>query len=276
MHSLVLTVHDKGWLLPQVLDGIKNNTTGTYELVVVLDGCSDNSEEVLDTFIKEEQRISVKKIITPDVFETKANNAGIRECDGDYIIIIQDDMVIKEPGWNKRMQKPFDEFIDVFGVTARSTWNYRLNPHSRHLNLPKEQDLLIDNEWSDILLHQNHINRDEGLNRTTFAVRNNICRGPMMLDHSDLLRLKMFDEIFEPQDQDDTDLCFRAFKELGKVVGGYWIDYDSDLTWGSTRPNGTDPAPWLLKAHHKNTRIVWERHQDLILSESHDENRVLK
>ena len=71
--KLVLTVHDKGWLLPRVLDGIKNNTTGTYELVVVLDGCSDNSEEVLDTFIKEEQRISVKKIITPDVFETVNN-----------------------------------------------------------------------------------------------------------------------------------------------------------------------------------------------------------
>ena len=276
MHSLVLTVHDKGWLLPQVLDGIKNNTTDTYELVVVLDGCSDNSEEVLDTFIQEEPKLTVKKVITPDVFETRANNAGIKECEGDYIIIIQDDMVIKEPGWNKRMEKPFDEFYDVFGVTARSTWNYRLRPNSKHLNLPKEQDLLIDYEWSDIFFHHNHINRDEGLKRNIFAVRNNICRGPMMLDHADLLKLGMFDEIFEPQDQDDADLCFRAFRELGKVVGAYWIDYESDLTWGSTRPNGRDAAPWLLKAHHKNTRIVWERHQDLILNEAHDENRVLK
>lgn len=276
MHSLVLTVHDKGWLLPQVLDGIKNNTTGTYELVVVLDGCSDNSEEVLDTFIQEEPRLNIKKVITPDVFETRANNAGIKECEGDHIIIIQDDMVIKEPGWNKRMEKPFDEFYDVFGVTARSAWNYRLRPNSVHLRLPKEEDLKIDNDWSDIFFHHNHTNRDEGLKRNIFAVRNNICRGPMMLDHADLLKLGMFDEIFEPQDQDDADLCFRAFRDLGKVVGAYWIDYESDLTWGSTRPNGRDAAPWLLKAHHKNTRIVWERHQNLILNEAHDENRVLK
>ena len=37
----------KGWLLPRVLDGIKQNTTGSYELIVVLDGCTDDSENIL-------------------------------------------------------------------------------------------------------------------------------------------------------------------------------------------------------------------------------------
>jgi len=31
----------------------------------------------------------------------------------------------------------------------------------------------------------------------------------------------------------------------------------------------------LFKAHHKNTRIVWDRHHDIILNENHDEDRKL-
>lgn len=276
MHSIVLTVHNKGWLLPSVLNGIKENTTGNYELVVVLDGCSDESESIWQNFVELNSDIKTKTVYTPDVFETKANNAGLKECEGDKVIIVQDDMVVKESGWNKRLEKPFDEFIDVFGVTSRSAFNYRINQNSIHLRMDKENDLQIDNCWSDIFGYESHTNRDEGLSRNIFAVRNNVCRGPLMLDHVDLIKLNYFDEVFAPQDQDDADLCYRAFKELGKVVGAYWIDYESDNTWGSTRPDGRNPASWLLKAHHKNTRIVFERHQDILLGENHDQNRVLK
>jgi hypothetical protein len=242
----------------------------------VLDGCSDASESILDNFIGENKNLKIKKIYTPDVFETKANNAGLKEAVGDKVIIIQDDMIINEDDWNIRLQKPFDEFNDVFAVTASSTFNYRFNQSSKHIQLKPEIDREIGDCWSDIFTYESHINRSQGLSRNIFAVRNNVCRGPLMIDHSDLVKLNYFDEIFEPQDQDDADLCYRAFKELGKVVGAYWIDYISDISWGGTRPDGNNPASWLLKAHHKNTRIVFDRHRDIIFNENHDQNRVLK
>ena len=276
MHSLILTVHNKDFILLQVLESIKKYTTKNYELIVVLDGCSDASESILDNFIGENKNLKIKKIYTPDVFETKANNAGLKEAVGDKVIIIQDDMIINEDDWNIRLQKPFDEFNDVFAVTASSTFNYRFNQSSKHIQLKPEIDREIGDCWSDIFTYESHINRSQGLSRNIFAVRNNVCRGPLMIDHSDLVKLNYFDEIFEPQDQDDADLCYRAFKELGKVVGAYWIDYISDISWGGTRPDGNNPASWLLKAHHKNTRIVFDRHRDIIFNENHDQNRVLK
>jgi hypothetical protein len=185
-------------------------------------------------------------------------------------------MIINENEWNMRLQKPFDEFIDVFAVTASSAFNYRFNTSSQHIHLSPEVDREIGDCWSDIFTYESHINRSQGLGRNIFAVRNNVCRGPLMIDHSDLIKLNYFDEIFEPQDQDDADLCYRAYKELGKIVGSYWIDYISDISWGGTRPDGNSPAPWLLKAHHKNTRIVYDRHKDIIFNENHDQNRVLK
>ena len=57
MVSVNLTVHNKGFLLLDCLERIKKYTTGSYELVVVLDGCNDNSEEILDIFIKENKGI---------------------------------------------------------------------------------------------------------------------------------------------------------------------------------------------------------------------------
>ena len=276
MHSLILTVHNKDFILLKVLESIKKYTTNNYELIVVLDGCSDASESILDNFIGENKNLKIKKIYTPDVFETKANNAGLKEAVGDKVIIIQDDMIINEDDWNIRLQKPFDEFNDVFAVTASSTFNYRFNQSSKHIQLKPEVDREIGDCWSDIFTYESHINRSQGLSRNIFAVRNNVCRGPLMIDHADLVKLNYFDEIFEPQDQDDADLCYRAFKELGKIVGAYWIDYISDISWGGTRPDGNNPASWLLKAHHKNTRIVFDRHKDIIFNENHDQNRVLK
>ena len=73
---------------------------------------------------------------------------------------------------------------------------------------------------------------------------------------------------------DYHDLCYRAYKELNKIVGCYWIDYQSDDAWGGTRVSG-QPAPWLFKAHHKNTKLFYERHKDLINNRRLIDNREL-
>lgn len=119
------------------------------------------------------------------------------------------------------------------------------------------------------------LNVDKAFPRDIFAVRCSVNRGPLMIDHSDLKKLNYLDEIFAPQDMDDHDLCCRAYKELGKVVGAYWIDYQSEDKWGGTRVKTGEPASWLLKAHHKNTKIFYERHKDLINTRRIIENRKL-
>ena len=256
-HSLILTVHNKEWLIDKVIENILLYTTGEYELIVVIDGCTDDSEKVVLKAL-EGSDIDYKIIHTPDVFETKANNAGLKKAKGDYVIIIQDDMVIEEVGWNRRLQKPFVKYDDVFAVTARTAHNYKANPNSTHLGM--EEDL--DDCWCDIV--QSCDEADESNTpRDTFAVRATVNRGPLMINLKDLKKLKYFDEEYSPQDMDDHDLMFRAHKELGKVCGLYSIKMRSDSEWGGTRVNGS-PAPWLLKTHHKNSKIFYERNHDIL------------
>ncbi len=269
MVSINLTVHNKEFLLDDCLNRIKNNTTGSYELVVVLDGCSDSSESILDRFISNNKSIFIKKLYAPNVFETKANNIAARNSNGEYIAIIQDDMLINEKGWNERMIKPFSAFDDVFSVTSRTSHNWIINKNSIHLNLEK----IPDGIWSDILFHTDHSDRNN-TPRDVFSVRDSSNRGPLIINHSDMEKLGYFDEIFSPQDMDDHDLHYRAKKILGKVTGLYWIDYICDNQWGGTRENGITKQ-WMLDSNHKNQKIILERHHEFLNNKGSNESRKI-
>ena len=268
MHSIILTIHNKEWLVQQVLDGIVKNTKGDYELIVVLDGCTDKSFDIVEDYFYDKKQ-NVKIATTPDVYETKANNVGLKSAEGEYVIIVQDDMIIKEEGWNLRMQKPFDAFDDVFAVTSRTAHNWEFNPDTKHLGMIED----LDNCWCDICIHTNHADRTN-ISRDTFAVRSSVNRGPLMINHEDLKKLNYLDEEFSPQDMDDHDLMYRMHRELNKVCGCYWIDFESKDEWGGTRVSGS-PAPWLLKANHKNMKIFYERHKDLLNMNYQNEDRRL-
>ncbi len=163
MHSIILTVHDKGWLIGDVIKGIKDNTVDDYELIVVVDGCSDDSETVVKDSVQDIKNYTV--LFADDVFETKANNMGLKQAVGDKVIIVQDDMLIKEYGWNMRMEKPFIAFDDVFAVTARTAHNWVRNPYSKHYGMKED----LDTCWCDIVLHTDHAQR-ENTPRDIFAV----------------------------------------------------------------------------------------------------------
>jgi glycosyltransferase involved in cell wall biosynthesis len=256
--SFILTVHNKGFLISRVIESIKKFSHGVYQLIIVLDGCTDESSKIVNEFKINNPDLNILIIETPDVFETKANNVGLKEVIYDIAIIIQDDMVINEENWNDRLTKPFREFNDVFAVTANCAHNWEINHSSKHL-LTTENN---NHEWSDILNHVDHANKHT-ISRDIFAIRQCVNRGPLAINYNDFKNLGFFDETFAPLDMDDHDLCFRMSETLNKVVGCYLIDYISEPNWGGTRINGK-PAAWQLEANQKNTRIVFERHVEKI------------
>ena len=133
-----------------------------------------------------------------------------------------------------------------------------INPASQHVHMKEH----LDNCWSDIVIHTDHAQNGK-IPRDIFAVRATVNRGPLMIDHADLKKMNYFDEEFSPQDMDDHDLMFRAYKQLGKRVGCFWIDFVEDPSWGGTRVNG-EPANWLLKSHHKNSKLFYQRNKDVL------------
>lgn len=271
--TIILTIHNKEWLIQQQLESLKNTINLPIELNIVFDGCTDGSYQKYLSWLNQNKTFKdfhkINEFFASNVFETKANNIGLKAANSKHLVIVQDDMILNEKDWLLRMKKPF-EMSDVFSVTARTAHDWVYNPNTKHESMLEN----LNNCWCDILIHTNHANKST-IDRDIFAVRDSANRGPLMLCHDSLKKLNFLDEEFAPQDMDDHDLNYRAFKELGKVAGCYWIDFISQDEWGGTRITG-EPAPWLFEAQHKNTKIVWQRHKNQILGKKHSINRSLK
>ena len=219
--SIILTVHNKERLLPLVLEGILCNTTGNAELVVVLDGCTDQSEVVIDRIIHPNSfRGGYRKCITNDINETLANNVGMRSASGDYFILLQDDMVVQERGWNEKIILPMKYNSSIMAVTARDALNFKF---SANPNDPMSNDFFFD--------FANNDNCVEGI----FYVRDAVNRGPLALDARKTNQLNYFDESYCPLTWDDHDLCLRGYRSFGWLAGHFNVKYRSDTSWGTTR-----------------------------------------
>ena len=77
------------------------------------------------------------------------------------------------------------------------------------------------------------------------------------------------------QDMDDHDLMFRMHKELNKVCGCYWIDFESRDEWGGTRVSGS-VGSLVVEGKPKEHETIYQRHKDLIDMDYNNENRLIK
>jgi glycosyltransferase involved in cell wall biosynthesis len=250
--TCLLTTHNKENLIELVCNGILENISElTEQIIVVFDGCTDRTEEITINSLKKFNK-KLDFVYTDDVFELRANNSGLKLVESDYVVLVQDDMIIKEKDFDKRMLKPFQEFFDVFAVTSQTAHNNRIV--GGRLNVDNPAD------------------RRNGFPRDMFAVREIANRGPLMYNFSDVMSLNFFDEELCPNSYDDHDISYRAYEKLNKVSGLYWIDYQSEPEWGTGRQKNIDIH---VNAHERNSKIIMERYSHLIKGEIKNENRIL-
>lgn len=94
--SVVVPVYNTGKYLEKCLDSLVNQTLAELELVVVDDGSTDNSPEIIRRYA-EQYPARVRAFRQENGGQAVARNAGIRECRGEYIgFMDSDDYVEKE------------------------------------------------------------------------------------------------------------------------------------------------------------------------------------
>lgn len=272
--SVILTVYNKENLIQQVVNSILCNISEmTKEFIVVLDGCTDNSEKYLHDCLKDfnTEDLKVKIIKTDDVYETRANNAGLKASNCDFSIIFQDDMVVKEKNFDKRIITPLLIYDDLFAITAR-------NAHGIFI---KNDEI----DWCDVVggpvgdKFDNSYRIPSDFDRETLYVRMTINRGPMAFDNKKLKLLNYFDETLPGVIHcDDHDLCLRARIKHNWKCGAFWIWYESKNEWGSTRNQSTEKSKFLDEQEQKNKKELYNRYKDVIpklnISEIRKINRI--
>ena len=188
----------------EYLKQVKYYTHNDYQLVIIDNGSSDGTKELLDAQDHVEFNIKIIRNKKNMGFGY-ANNQGIDVADSKYVCFLNNDVLLY-PGWDLDLIKPFNIY-DEIGATGPVTNNcagvqcddYGLK------DITKEEYRLIA-EWRSKEKPSNYRNYHRLI-------------GFCLLAKTDLINeLKGFDESFNIGNYEDDDLCMRILLKKKKII----------------------------------------------------------
>lgn len=218
--SVVLPIFNKASTIVPLLTLLDEALTAyqNVELHVIFDGCKDATEEVVRAHYDKKPAFEVTYEVTPNIFEVKSNNLGLRKSKGKYSIIIQDDNFIYDRNFIFEAVTFLDKNPSAAILGCLAGVNYY--PRGTVL-VGKGQISLTPNET--------YWRQDE---QTDAAYADQIfqvdacMRGPLILRKQFLEDYGYLDEIYVPFYMDDMDIAFRA-GSVGKKVYCMLSDVDN-------------------------------------------------
>ena len=115
--SIILNVFNAEKLIGKFLDQLKHQSTRDFELVIIDDGCTDNTLKVIDQYTSDFQ---VKVITLPHVGLRTARARGIEVASGEVCIVLDADEIIDDPDLIQKFVEPFmDARVAAVGGSIR-------------------------------------------------------------------------------------------------------------------------------------------------------------
>jgi len=229
--SIVIPVYNQDAIIARTLKSVIANTSGLYELILVIDGCTDRSSEIcveVLNAIPMDSGLCQAVVITQSspVFEAACDNIGFSVSDADFIIEIQADMQLHDPGYDGRLISALRKYPDLIGVSGRCS-----HPFHSVWGVGKLGEM-IEHPLPD------------SIDRSKIYVSGTCNRGPLALRRSMLVELRFLDERNYYLLDSDHDLFARAYLQYGWRCGYVPVEVISILAEGSTRKpvNATDSS----------------------------------
>jgi glycosyltransferase involved in cell wall biosynthesis len=238
--SIVMPVHNQETIIANNIASMFRHTTETfYELILIVDSCSDNTEQEITKILSSPiipslvTNILVIQSTTP-LFETSCDNIGFLCSRGKYILEIQADMEMTEEGYNMKLLRPFKSFNNLVGVSGRCCHGLTYNDGVGKLGGLVEKPL------------------SNTIDRNTFYISETCNRGPLMLDTKKVRELGYLDEKNYFLDNSDHDFFVRAYAQKHWICGYMPIEFHAPLSNGTTR-KPRDPLNERFYTNKRNT-----------------------
>lgn len=98
--SVILSTYNRAnTYLPQAIQSVISQTFGNWELIIVDDCSTDNTEEVVRSF--KDKRIKYHRLDINSGSDTKPKNDGTKLSDGGYIMYLDDDVQLRPTAFRK-------------------------------------------------------------------------------------------------------------------------------------------------------------------------------
>ena len=146
--SVIVPVYNVEKYLEKCLDSLVNQTLKDIEIIVVNDGTKDNSQEIIDKYVKKYPK-KVKGFIKENGGLSSARNYGLKYAKGEYIAFIDSDDYVEldmlEKMYNKAINNNYNivvcDTIEVDEnngnkVYKKSNFNYSNNDIKNYIISP--------------------------------------------------------------------------------------------------------------------------------------------
>lgn len=116
--SIIVPVYNTSKYLQKCLDSIINQTLKKIEIIIINDGSTDNSEEIVLNYLRKDTRIQYYKQENKGV--SSARNKGIELSKSEYIIFVDSDDFIDLNLVEDTLEKIKQEELDIvfFGIKS--------------------------------------------------------------------------------------------------------------------------------------------------------------
>lgn len=254
--NYIITIHNKQDLIKEVLTCILMCCRDNSHVYPVLDGCTDQTESIIDEISQTFSDIPITKVYMPDVHEILSINAGLRaanQAGEGYNIILQDDVMLRDFMWESKVAKLYKWAGAQLGfVSFRLGANLRGDtatsiagePFLKHVETAYGHGLKI----ASVLLPGQ------------LAYRSIAIKSPVCIPFKLTQEIGLLDERLAPYMCDDIEYSIRCLK-AGYQNGVFGLRFQSDIDWGSTRAN---PNPQLNELEKRNIELIRDWHHSTI------------
>lgn len=253
--NYIVPVFNKEDILPLTLEGLDKCTSRKSKIFIIIDGCTDNSENIVDDFALKTGR-NIEKIHMPDVHMLRSVNEALKRVKKGFSVIMQDDIVLEDEEFESKISNLYAEMGDRLGVVSlRMAANIAPASIFRRLRMWQLASMI---EEIDFLIKsnepQNHCVADYG----SFYPRMDAINGPNVIPWSVREKVGILDEALAPYGYDDPEYCLRAMK-AGFINGLFPLKFRSDVEWGGTRRSKKYLAE-VARIHIRNRKYIWNKH----------------
>lgn len=261
----IIPTHNKEHMIHDVLHSVincHNSAESLPTIIVVVDGCTDNTENIVLQFKEEQDNVHV--LYKPDVHEIECLNSGLQYIQDellpnpdDLIFMIQDDVILKEPNINVRFSELFANRNDLGYISMR------LGDSVFSTAGELQETNYAESEFG----HWNQLNWNfhSSIKHNEFRECEVAIRSPTCTQWKRFKEHGFFDENLKPYGYDCHDFSIRM-NEAGYKNGVYALAFQSDVKWGTMRSDASSNYNNLInQIYVRNKRYLSEKHKDYFL-----------
>ena len=255
----IIPIFNKEDILPLTLECIDRCASRKSRIYTIIDGCTDQSEKIVDEFSRRTGR-DVIKLHTPDVHMLRSVNAALKLVESGFSVVMQDDILIEDEKFEEKILSLYQKMGPRLGVISlRMAANVALTPVIRRFPMRSISPMI---EEIDYIIKANEPQAFEVGEYGSFYPRMGAINGPNIIPWPVREKIGVLDEMLAPYGYDDPEYCLRAMK-AGFINGLFPLKFRSDIHWGGTRRSKKFLAE-VRSIHKRNREYVWRRHGDYI------------